>query len=136
MPYCFTLDASRIFEEIANAFLDSSSAVWWKLMQELVCNEDQAHSARQKYFNLNKLPDETKRSYADWAWCLASSLTGTLTKALVKPQVIKCLFSQLQMVTFLAQALPFDAMVSTIEQVIDANTQKKTQDNHRQYRGR
>ena len=49
MPYCFTEDASRIFEEIANAPPRAFSSEWWDSMQKRVANEAQAHSVRQEY---------------------------------------------------------------------------------------
>lgn len=50
--------------------------------------------------------------------------------------MIKRLPPNLQTSALLAQYLPFDAMVSTIEPVIRANVHENSQDAHRQYRGR
>ena len=49
MPYCFSGDASRIFEEIANAMTDASSEIWWQKMQVRVFNQAQAQAARQEF---------------------------------------------------------------------------------------
>lgn len=99
-----TSDASRIFEEIANAFPCSTSALWWTKMQKRVSDETQAQSARQGYFKLKKLPDETMGSSADRTWGLSSSLPETLTESKIKPQVITTLPPKLQTDALLAQS--------------------------------
>ena len=74
LPYCFTEDASRIFEVISNDYPSATSDVWWDKMQKKVSNEAQAQSSRQEFMNLKKLPQETMRAYADRGWRLASCL--------------------------------------------------------------
>jgi hypothetical protein len=118
MPFCFTEDASRIFEVIANDYPLATSDVWWEKMQQKVSNEAQAQSARQEFMNLKKLPTETMRAYADRGWRLASCLPEQPTEVQVKPQVIMGLPPKLKTAALLAQSLPFDNMVSTIEQII------------------
>ena len=68
--------------------------------------------------NLKKLPTETMRAYADRGWRLASCLPEQPTEVQVKPQVIMGLPPKLKTAALLAQSLPFDNMVSTIEQII------------------
>jgi len=126
MPYCFTEDASRIFEVIANDYPSATSEVWWDKMQQKVSNEAQAQSSRQEFMNLRKLPQETMRAYADRGWRLASCLPEQPTEIQVKPQIIMGLPPKLKTAALLAQSLPFDNMVSTIEQII-ANEQAQPQ---------
>jgi hypothetical protein len=118
MPYCFTEDASRIFEVIANDYPTATSEIWWEKMQQKVSNEAQAQSSRQEFMNLKKLPHETMRAYADRGWRLASCLPEQPTEIQVKPQIIMGLPPKLKTAALLAQSLPFDNMVSTIEQII------------------
>eukprot|EP00173_Palmaria_palmata_P001513 Plantae.Rhodophyta-Palmaria_palmata.ctg18531.p1 GENE.Plantae.Rhodophyta-Palmaria_palmata.ctg18531~~Plantae.Rhodophyta-Palmaria_palmata.ctg18531.p1 ORF type:complete len:217 (-),score=3.59 Plantae.Rhodophyta-Palmaria_palmata.ctg18531:55-705(-) len=128
MPYCFSEHASRIFEEIANALLNASSEVWWDRMRERVSNDAQAQSARQEFMNLKTLPDETMRNYADRGWRLASCLPEQPSEMVFKPQTIMVLPAKFKTAALLAQSLPFDAMVSTIEQIIsNEHVQGQTQ---------
>ncbi len=95
-------------------------------MQQKVSNEAQAQSSRQEFLNLKKLPQETMRAYADRGWRLASCLPEQPTEIQVKPQIIMGLPPKLKTAALLAQSLPFDNMVSTIEQII-ANEQAQPQ---------
>ena len=126
MPYCFTEDASRIFEVIANDYPSATSDVWWDKMQQNVSNEAQAQSSRQEFMNLKKLPQETMRAYADRGWRLSSCLPDQPTEIQVKPQIIMGFPFKLKIAALLAHSLPFDNMVSLIEQFI-ANEQAQPQ---------
>ena len=87
-------------------------------MQQKVSIEAQAHSALQEFMNLKNLPPETMRAYADRGWRLASCVPEQPTEVQVKPQIIMGLPPKLIAAALLANYLPFDNMVSTIEQII------------------
>lgn len=57
---------------------------------------------------------------------LAGSLSENLTEAQMKYQVINGLPSNLHKISLLAQSLPFDAMMNTIERKLSMRARKKT----------
>ena len=91
-------------------------------MQQKVSNEAQTQLARQEFRNLKTLPRETMRAYADRGWRLASCLPEQPTEVQVKAQVIMGFPPKIKTEALLAQSLPFDNMVSTIEQIIAMTT--------------
>lgn len=108
-----------------NASPRASSGDRWSSMQQSAANEARDRPTRQENLNLSNRLDESMRCRAGRAWRLEGILPDSLTKAQVKPQVIKGLPTKLQ-ASVLAQSQPFDAMVSTIEKIIHAGAQQNS----------
>lgn len=90
-------------------------------MQECVSNDAQSQEACHEFLNLRMLPGETMRNFGHRAMRIAACLPDCPGEEQVKPQMIIGLQLKLRKAALIAQYLPFDAMISTIEQIISSD---------------